>query len=180
MRIRNRSGFTLIELMLVVAILGVLAALAVPSLVHYIRRSRAAEAYENIKQIFNQASTYYTRERATSGLSGTLMVHCTVGSADNGVTPNADKQSGVYTDESFRTLGFAANYSYYRYELGNVDSGASGRCLIPESTGPIYVIRALGDLDSDGTTSLFELITGSNADNELYHTHSFHVENETE
>ena len=179
MRFRDRAGFTLIELMIVVVILGVLAAVGLPALAQYIKPARAAEAYENIKQIFNQAATYYIRERASSEISGGVLVHCTVGSADNHVTPNATKQEGHYGDEPFRQIGFVAGHSYYRYEI-QTESAAGPRCGVEPNTAPIYRIRGVGDMDGDGERSLFELATGSNGDNEMYHARGFFVDRETE
>lgn len=176
---KTNHGFTLIELMIVVAILGILAALAMPMLSNYIRRAKAAEAYEDIKQIFNHASSYYARQRATSGIAGASQAACTVGSADNKVDPDGDKHGGDYGDPPFRALGVTTFVSYYRYELENRDPGGV-RCLVPANTAPIYFIRALGDLDDDGTSSLFELAAGSNDDNELYHATSFYIHNEIE
>ena len=43
-QLKNAKGFTLIELMIVVAILGILAVVAVPALQKYMRRAKTAEA----------------------------------------------------------------------------------------------------------------------------------------
>jgi prepilin-type N-terminal cleavage/methylation domain-containing protein len=178
---RSRAGFTLIELMIVVAILGILAAIALPAMSVYIRRSKSVEATEQIKQLFNQAATYYVRERVDTGITAAHQVGCTVGSADNGVVPGAGKHPGNFAAAPFQGFGLnpGTSYTYYRYELENRDS-AAGRCNTPASTSPVYLIRARGDLDEDDVSSLFELATGSNADNELFHARSFFVENETD
>lgn len=179
MRSNDNAGFTLIELMVVVAILGVLAAIALPSMQLYVRRSKTAEAYENIRQIFNGASVYYARERsAHASMSASQLRSCTVADADNGIAPSARKQTGDYGDAPFAALGFSTPSSYYRYELDNQDGEA--HCGVPAATSPVYAIRARGDLNGDGILSTFELVTGSNGDNELIHAGAFRVVGETE
>ncbi len=63
---RNQKGFTLIELMIVVAIIGILAAIAIPNFLKYQAKSRQAEAKINLAGIY-VAETSYFGEQARYG-----------------------------------------------------------------------------------------------------------------
>ena len=58
----SRKGFTLLELMIVVAIIGVLAAVAVPGFMAYIKRSKTAEAKTNMDSIRKGAIAFFEAE----------------------------------------------------------------------------------------------------------------------
>lgn len=66
-RLKQAKGFTLIELMIVVAILGILAVVAVPALQKYMRRAKTAEAKTQLAKIFDSTSSYFKSEHADRG-----------------------------------------------------------------------------------------------------------------
>ncbi len=57
-RFHNRKGFTLIELMIVVVIIGILAALAIPRFMKATVKSKQSEAKGILKQIYTMEHTY--------------------------------------------------------------------------------------------------------------------------
>lgn len=58
-RLMKKKGFTLIELMIVVAIIGILAAIAIPNFVRFQARSKQSEAKTNLKALFTAQKSYY-------------------------------------------------------------------------------------------------------------------------
>jgi type IV pilus assembly protein PilE len=63
------SGFTLIELMIVVAIVAILAAIALPSYNQYVVRGKMTEAYSNLLAMRVQAEQFYQDNRTYAGYS---------------------------------------------------------------------------------------------------------------
>ncbi|RKH71426.1 type IV pilin protein [Corallococcus aberystwythensis] len=56
---RKKGGFTLIELMIVVAIIGILAAIAIPNFIRFQAKSKQSEAKTNLKAIFTAQKAYF-------------------------------------------------------------------------------------------------------------------------
>lgn len=177
----KRSAFTLIELMIVVAIIGILAAIALPAFVAYVRRAKTSEATTNLKSMFTGAAAYYSAERAARGLGASVSGHCTVGTTNPTpalATLSAEKHTQDYTtDANFSQIGFSVadpHYFAYQIESAGAQCGNSAGTLL-------YTMRSGADLDGDSTPSLFELTVASDsANNELYHSVGFYVNDELE
>ena len=63
MRVRRCNGFSLIEVMIVVVIIGILAALAYPSLEGYLQRTRQTEARTNLSALYTAQKIYFATNR---------------------------------------------------------------------------------------------------------------------
>jgi len=57
--LKKKGGFTLIELMIVVAIIGILAAIAIPNFIRFQAKSKQSEAKTNLKAIFTAQKAYF-------------------------------------------------------------------------------------------------------------------------
>lgn len=91
----NQQGFTLIELMIVVAIIGILAAIAIPAYQDYIAKSRDRACLSDVK---NYANMYYVAKAddpnaADPTYTGTA---CTTAPSCTGFT-SSDTCSGAVT-----------------------------------------------------------------------------------
>jgi prepilin-type N-terminal cleavage/methylation domain-containing protein len=181
MAIVRSKGFTLIELMVTVAILGVLGAIAIPAFTSYISRAKTGEAATNLNNMFKGAASYYSGDWAKKGMTSNVTGYCTVG--DGGPMPLVPKRVkqpfSAAGEPSFRAIHFLiADFVYYSYSLTSVD--VNGACGHGKDTPKIYTFSANGDLNQDGKVSSFQIVAGSNADNVLYHGRGIYIGNELE
>jgi len=92
---RGRAGFTLIELMITVAIIAILAAVALPSYNSYVKKSRRSDAYAALAAVSLQQEKY----RANNTTYGTLAQIGVPGTSPDGyytiaITANSNTASG--------------------------------------------------------------------------------------
>lgn len=168
---RPQRGFTLIELMIVVSIIGILASIAVPAFLQYIRQTKAAESYTNLKAIGDGAASYYTVDHYdTNGFpvkdkqfptpAGTLGDTSEASEPSN--IPKGTKFSvGIapWDSDPWSALNFQIiKPQYYRYGYKATNSATAN-----DSFSGI----AEGDLDADNETSRFVLTGIANTNGDL-------------
>ncbi len=66
-KIRNQKGFTLVELMIVVAIIGILAAIAIPAFLRSVKKSKTSEAEGTMRKMADGSKAYFTSEQRGVG-----------------------------------------------------------------------------------------------------------------
>lgn len=137
-----RRGFTLVELMIVVVILGLLAAIAVPAFSRYVKRGKTAEATASVSSMYRLQLAYYenTQERSSTTTFATCETLPTA-------APSASKYPSSVTlwmgSSTWNSLGFVIDRPhYYQY---STDGSSSG-----------FTARAVGDIDGDTVLSTFE------------------------
>ena len=143
-KLRSKKGFTLIELMIVVAIIGILAAIAIPNFLRFQAKSKQSEAKTNLGGIFT-GQTSYLGEKDLYGTFaqiawapiGTSQRYTYYSGFDNATTdfvaaPNPIGQTAW--DRLLLQIGqtqpsTAAAGRFTAGAIGNIDTDATSRCL---------------------------------------------------
>ena len=139
----KRTGFSLIELMVVVAIIAFLAMIAVPNFNRFLAKAKRAEAYMNLNSIYAAEKAYYAEHGKYSDIL-------------NGEGGIGWKPEG----KTCYTYGFAGaeGRNHFIGKLGS--SGAQLQGSRADKNG--FVAVAAGDIDGDGDADVVTVDENNN------------------
>jgi type IV pilus assembly protein PilA len=155
-RAKRRGGFSLVELMVVVAIIAILAAVAIPQYKKYQLKAKTSEAKVNIgairslEEAYSVENDYYV---LTNWAPGTIP----------GTAPTKFTEAGDADKKGFDKIGFAPSGKvYYSYAVLNSENKTADEYNGSDNSTELDGIQveitnstdiriwAIGDLDSDG------------------------------
>jgi prepilin-type N-terminal cleavage/methylation domain-containing protein len=134
----SKAGFTLVELMIVVGIIGLLSAIAIPNFISYQARSRRSEAYVNLAAVGRIQNSYHA-ERGEFFESGAW--------PDFGDDLSTRKmQWDAASEAAYAELGWRPEGQvFYAYDSITQDPGCT--CTV------CFTASAYGDVDNDDLNS---------------------------
>lgn len=175
---RHRAGgFTIIELMVVTAILGVLASIALPAFMKNARRAKLSEATLQLNRIYVSSKSYILETHRTAGLGTDAIPQFPDTELITPAVPCCNFAGGKcpvnptdWTSQTWQALMFEVNDPhYYRYEYISTGTANPG-------VGSNFFAVARGDLNCDGRQSDIELYgIWSNMDNDVHGSGGFYM-----
>ncbi len=174
---KKNRGFTLVELMIVVAIIGVLATLAIFGVTKYLNQAKTAEAKNAVGAIMRGAGAYFEEAHGTTSVvalsaAGSASEHylcpgdTTGAPASLGGTPPAGT---AYTTTPADWSGVAWQCAKFAMDkpqryIYKITSTAGTSAPAMAAADQTYVVNAIGDLDGDTTNSDFQFSAKVQAD----------------
>ena len=139
----NKKGFTLIEMIVVIAIIGILAAILVPSMAGYLSTAKDSKKEANARTVYTAAQAAVTSLEAASGtytkndgntMKYTAKVQTQAEEEDNTAVKN-DKEAEALFGKIKSLIG-TSNYEKFSEIVVEVDEGAVTQVKVTDASGP--------------------------------------------
>jgi type IV pilus assembly protein PilA len=153
---KNAKGFSLIELLIVVAIIGIIAAIAVPNLLKSRQAANEASAIGSVRTIGTAQATYQSTTGKGKDFAGDLTVLAGQGLIDStlGAAATSNKSGFTFQCTGVSSASSSTSASYFdtiAYPQTTGTFGTGNRSFYSNETYVIY--QANGQVTSGGTSA---------------------------
>lgn len=134
-----KKGFTLIELMIVVAIISALALIGIPYVMNYLHKAKRAEAYVNLGSLYTAEKAYFAEHNKYSNVLN----------GEGGIGWQPEGQIKY-------SYGFAGQEDT-NYFKGSLDAPVDLLSKYAHADENSFVIAAIADIDADGEPDIITI-----------------------
>ena len=149
-KLRSQKGFTLIELMIVVAIIGILAAIAIPNFLSYQAKARQSEAKTNLGGVYVSETAFFGEQGEYGNFT---QIGYTLGSVSNAACAVCRYTYRIAASTSTTAVGAVATATTI---TGTTTPNTQGP-VAGINGGGSFTVSTAGNIDSDSAVDTWHV-----------------------